>query len=241
MPITAWRGDTLRRMKRPVRLSASSLAVLLACPRCFWLQVHEELRRPQGPFPSLPGGMDAIIKTAFDAYRKRGELPPELRGQVRGTLFADQQQLNRWRDPLRGDLRFSDRDRDIEVVGGIDELVEEPDGRFTPVDFKTRGWVIKDDSHRHYEHQLDLYAWLFERLGKKTSGQGVLLFFSPVTYEGEGRVQFRIEPVAMKTDPKRADTLLARAATILGQDEPTQHADCVFCHYVVSRTHDVPT
>lgn len=225
-------------MKRPIRLSASALSVLLDCPRCFWLQVNEDLRRPQGPFPSLPGGIDAILKTAMDEHRTRGTLPSELVGTTTGTLYADQRQLDRWRDSLRGDLRYTDIALGIEVVGGIDDLLVE-NGRLTPLDFKTRGYPVKPDTHAHYEHQLDLYAWLLTKLKQSVSGRGVLLFFSPVTYQGEGLVQFRIEPVVMKADVERANTLLERAVEILRKPVPARHADCAFCHFATSRTmHD---
>lgn len=177
--------------------------------------------------------MDAVLKSAMDVHRKRRELPPELAGVIRGELFPDQRQLDRWRDALRGDLRYTDDKLGVAVVGGLDELAVE-DGAFTPVDFKTRGWAIKSDSHTHYEHQLDLYAWILEKLGHRTSGQGVLLFFSPVSYEGKGVVTFRIEPVRVTTDPARADALLNRAITILRGSLPKSHAACNFCHFVGS-------
>ena len=41
--------------------------------------------RPRGIFPSLPSGMDRVIKTYFDHYR--GSLPPELVGEVEGKLI----------------------------------------------------------------------------------------------------------------------------------------------------------
>lgn len=225
---------TLKSVKRPVRLSASTLSVLLDCPRCFWLQVNEELRRPQGPFPSLPSGIDAILKTAMDAFRKRGELPPELAATTSGTLFPDQQQLDRWRDSLRGDLRYTDAAREIEVIGGIDDLLVEKK-RLTPLDFKTRGFPVKSDTHAHYQHQLDLYAWLLTKLGQHVSDRGILLFFSPTKYESQGMVRFRIEPVVVDTNVERADALLQRAVTVLRGALPAQHAECAFCHFVVSR------
>lgn len=217
--------------RKPVRLSASTLAVLLECPRCFWLQLNEGIRRPQGPFPSLPGGMDDVLKRYMDAGRKQGKLPPELVGKVKGELFGDQAQLNRWRDALRGDLRYRDPHFDIEVTGGLDDLLVEGE-LLTPLDFKTRGWAVKIDTHKHYQHQLDLYAWLLEKLGHRTSGRGVLLFFSPTAYEGDGMVRFRIEPVELTTDVRRADGLLERAVKILRGPAPQGHADCAFCHFV---------
>lgn len=221
-------------MRRPHRLSASSLAVLLDCPRCFWLQVNEDLRRPQGPFPSLPGGIDLVLKRYLDTFRGKDALPPELRGVTDGALFPEQQKLDRWRDPLRGDLRVTDRTLGVEVTGGIDDLLVES-GQLTPVDFKTRGFAVKEDSHSHYEHQLDLYAWLLERLGQKVSGRGILLFFSPTTYSGAGTMSFLSEPVVVQSDTARAERLLRRAVDVLQGTCPQHHAACAFCHFVLAR------
>lgn len=221
--------------RSPLRLSASSLAIFLECPRCFWLQINEKIRRPQGPFPSLPGGIDAVLKQYMDRYRTTGELPPELAGMVKGALFPDQEQLNQWRDPLRGNFRFTDPHLGIEVVGALDDLFVEEDGKLMPIDFKTRGWAVKNDTHRHYEHQLDLYAWLLEHLGHATSGRGLLLFFSPIAYEGKGTIRFRIEPVEQATNPTRAQQLIERAVAILRSPLPAKHADCAFCHFATTR------
>lgn len=221
-------------MKKPLRLSASTLSVFLDCPRCFWFHVHEDLRRPQGPFPSLPSGIDAVLKTAMDEHRKRGKLPPELVGTTTGKLFADQRQLDRWRDSFRGDLRYADPTLGVEVLGGIDDLLVE-DGTLTPLDFKTRGFPVKEDTHAHYEHQLDLYAWLLTKLGHEVSSRGILLFFSPIAYEGAGRVRFRIEPVVLKTSVERAAALLQRAVKALVGPMPANHAACDFCHFAASR------
>lgn len=198
------------------------------------MQVNEDLRRPRGPFPSLPGGVDAVMKTYTDGFRNRKALPPELQGVTAGRLYEDQAQLDRWRDALRGDFRVTDRTLGVEVLGGLDDLLAESDG-LTPLDFKTRGWPVKEDSHAHYEHQLDLYTWILERLGQPVSGRGVLLFFSPVAYRGNGAFQFRTEPVTVQTSTKRAAALLARAVKILKGPPPKEHADCAFCRFAVAR------
>ena len=75
-------------------LSPSALGLFKNCPRCFWLEKVKNIKRPRGIFPSLPGGMDAVIKTYFDTFRAKKELPPELDGKIeiestarKGTLI----------------------------------------------------------------------------------------------------------------------------------------------------------
>jgi len=44
------------------KLSPSALNLMKECPRCFWLAQHKVWKRPSGIFPSLPSGMDRILK-----------------------------------------------------------------------------------------------------------------------------------------------------------------------------------
>src|SRR3989344_1807319 len=80
-----------------IRLSPSSLNVFLECPKCFWSDLAKGAGRPRGIFPSLPGGMDGLIKKYFDKYRALGKLPPELEGKIEAELFLDNELLNQWR------------------------------------------------------------------------------------------------------------------------------------------------
>ena len=60
------------------KLSPSSLSLIKDCPRCFWLTNNKIWKRPSGIFPSLPSGMDKILKIHFDNFMEKNILPPEL-------------------------------------------------------------------------------------------------------------------------------------------------------------------
>ena len=79
-----------------IGLSPSALNLFLECPRCFWLDRNKRISRPRGIFPSLPGGMDTVIKSYFDTYRLKNELPPEIKDRVKGKLVSDIGRLNKW-------------------------------------------------------------------------------------------------------------------------------------------------
>src|SRR3989344_3429829 len=70
-----------------IRLSPSALNIYLECQKCFWLEYKAGIHRPRGPFPSLPGGMDILIKKYFDSYRAVGKLPPEIVNQLNCYSF----------------------------------------------------------------------------------------------------------------------------------------------------------
>ena len=91
-------SNGMKQKDGQIRLSPSTLNLFLECQKCFWLDQVKGIHRPRGIFPSLPGGMDGLIKKYFDKYRALGKLPPELEGKLDGVeLFADGILLNKWR------------------------------------------------------------------------------------------------------------------------------------------------
>jgi len=169
------------------KVSPSGIGQLLECPRCLWLFYRDGLKRPEGIFPSLPSGMDGVFKTYFDKYRGTGgKLPPEINGKVAGKLFEDVEKLNIWRNRVKG-LQAEFPEFNIFLKGMIDDLLVAPDGKYIPFDFKSRGYAIKENTHEHYQHQLDLYALLFEKNSLPPADYGYLLFFYPTNYN-EGTV-----------------------------------------------------
>lgn len=215
-----------------IKISPSGISSLLECPRCLWLQVNEEKKRPRGIYPSLPDGMDNVFKNYFDEYRGRGEMPPEIDGKVEGRLFDDLRQLKPWRDFNfgRGGITVQIPEYDMVLSGAIDDLVVAPDGRLVPFDFKTRGYPVKSDTHEHYRAQLDLYALLFQRNGREPADYGYLLFFWPTAYE-MGAAHFKTELIKMDVSPSRGLSLLKRARDIASGDKPPAHAACEYCLY----------
>src|SRR3989338_11003595 len=85
----------------------TGLSLFRECPRCFWLRYNEKVHRPDTIFPSLPGGMDRIIKEYFDTFRLKSQLPPEIAGTVSGRLVENQELLDSWRNWRQG-LVFND-------------------------------------------------------------------------------------------------------------------------------------
>ncbi len=215
-----------------IKISPSGVSSLLECPRCLWLHINENIRRPRGIFPSLPSGMDGVLKKYFDEYRMRGELPPEIDGKVRGKLFDDMRRLNSWReiDFGRGGMRAAIPEYDMLLAGAIDDLLVSADGRFVPFDFKTRGYPLKEDTHEHYRHQLDLYTLLFQKNNLLPADYGYLLFFWPESYS-LGMTNFKTELVTLDVSPSRGMSVLKKVHEIIKSPMPERHEACEYCAY----------
>src|SRR3989344_9678891 len=138
------------------KLSPSSLSLMQECPRCFWLTQHEVWKRPSGVFPSLPSGMDRILKEHFDRFRDKGELPPELCENSHCEslkLFNNKELLKVWRNNLKG-ITWTDKDGNI-LHGAVDNLLTKGK-KLIVLDFKTKGAPLKDETEAGdgYQNQL---------------------------------------------------------------------------------------
>ena len=215
------------------KVSPSLIGSLLECPRCLWLEFNEQVKRPRGIFPSLPGGMDLILKTYFDSFRGKG-LPPEIEEKITDAKLydGDMEKFKVWREINfgRGGLAAEFPQYDMALRGAIDELMLNEKGEYVPFDFKTRGFPLKEDTHEHYQHQLDLYALLFKENGMPPASYGYLLFFWPKEYR-EGVTKFNTELVKMDVSPENGLRLLEKAHKIITDPKPEAHEKCEFCLY----------
>lgn len=212
-----------------ITISPSQIGLLLECPRCLWLYFREGLKRPSGPFPSLPGGFDLLFKRYFDGFRRKGELPPELAGIVEAKLFDEMDKLDVWRNNWKG-IRAEFPELKLLLKGAIDDLLVNKKGEFVPLDFKTRGYPTKEDTAAHYQTQLDLYALLFEKNGYTVADYGYLLFFWPQTY-AEKSADFETELVKVDISPERGMATLQEVVKIVGGQQPPAHSNCEFCKF----------
>lgn len=213
------------------KFSPSSLNLLKECPRCFWLHFRKGIKRPSGPFPSLPGGMDKILKLHFDKFMERGELPPELQelnGRVK--LFDDADLLKVWRNNFRG-IQWVD-DKGNLFRGAVDNILQKGK-KLIVLDYKTRGYPLKDDTAGHYQDQLDIYNLLLRKNGYSTEDHAYLLFYHPDCVNEDGSVLFRTDLVRMKVNADSAEKIFKKAVKVLEGDMPDKE-DCGFCEWVES-------
>jgi hypothetical protein len=232
------------------RLSPTTgLNLFRECPRCFWLHYNKRVQRPRGIFPSLPGGMDLVIKKYFDRYR--GTLPPEIEGKVEGSLMPDVELMDKWRNWRTG-LEYYDKDLDAVLFGALDDCLIDEDpsvspspngiaGRagqayYIPLDYKTRGSAPKyGDSERYYQTQLDAYGLLLSTNDYKTRNFAYLVYYYPIEVGENGLVKFDIKPVKVETDIERAKNTFCTAVELLRGPMPEHNNNCEYCCWLSNR------
>jgi CRISPR/Cas system-associated exonuclease Cas4 (RecB family) len=217
--------------KQMIKLSPSTISLFMECPRCFWLQFNKNIHRPRGIFPSLPGGMDGVIKKYYDSYRKLGKLPPEVDGKLTGKLLADEKLLKSWQSNWEG-IKYFNKDLSALMKGVLDDCLVDG-GTYIPLDYKTRGYDLKDDSTSYYQHQLDIYCYLLAKNGYNITNYAYLVYYFPKAVKENGQVEFNVEPKKVETDIKHAEQLFKDAVACLRGPEPKKHTDCSreFCNW----------
>lgn len=209
------------------KLSPSTLNLMKDCERCFWLTLNGIWQRPEMAFPSLPSGMDRILKIYFDKYARQGKLPPELDRNPdfeNVKLFSDFEKLDLWRNSLKG-LSYQDEEGNI-LQGAVDNIAIQ-DEKLIVLDYKTRGFPLKENSHEHYEDQLNIYTYLLNKNEYQTKDFAFLLFYIPNQVIENGVILFDSISKRLKVYPEKAEQLFEKAINLLNSPCP-KHV-CKFC------------
>jgi len=210
------------------KLSPSSLSLLKECPRCFWLRFKKGVNRPEGIFPSLPSGMDKVLKEYFDSFIGKG-LPPALSSLKGVKLFDDMELLKVWRNNLKG-VSWSDSSGNL-FRGAVDNILVKGK-KLIVLDYKTRGYPLKEDTAAHYQDQLDIYNFLLRKNGFVTEDFAYLLFYYPNKVHENGDVDFHAELVKMKIDADNAEKIFKNALEVLKLEQaPAASEECGYCKW----------
>ena len=213
------------------KLSPSGLYGFEKCKTCFWIENH--LRKAPSIPPVLNMAMDSILKTRYDFYREKGELPPEI-GMLKNEgvkAFQDLETLNKWRGST-ADLKIINKKLGYELGGKIDEILVEKDGRLIPTDFKSSGYAPKADKQKYYVSQLNAYALMFQEKGYEVSDRAILLhYFVKDSRNPSNIVEFanHIDPV--KIDLKSFTGNLEKMIELLNGPHPGVNLSCETCIY----------
>ncbi|MFB6077266.1 MAG: PD-(D/E)XK nuclease family protein [Candidatus Nanohaloarchaea archaeon] len=214
-----------------IRLSPSKINLFMECERCFWLKEKRDVRRPSGPFPSLPSGMDEIIKQHFDRFRGDGEVPPELAAaDIDARPHPDEELLAKARK-WQVEPWYEDPETGVLVKGAVDDLLVDDDGDIVVLDYKTRGYPPKDEVPGYYARQVNLYNLILRQNGHDTADHGLLLYYYPERVQDDGDVVFETEFHEVTVDLAAAQDLVRDAVGTLHGPEPEPSDDCDFCRY----------
>jgi len=202
-----------------IKLSASKLNLLRECPRCFWLAMVKNLKRPSRPMSSIPIKMDSIIKQYYNTYRIQNELPPILNGQVDGQLAVNMPMTLQWQEA-----------KGVTIWGRPDDYFLFQSGAVVPLDHKTKSRP-PDEIHPAYQLQLDVYSYLLRMNGFKTVNKGLLAYYCPNNGNLHNGMPLQCTVKEVITDPEHVISMIHQARNILREPMPEPGTYCQFCKW----------
>lgn len=143
--------------------------------------------------------------------------------------------LEVWRNNLKG-IQWTDEKGNV-FRGAVDSILQKDD-KLIVLDYKTRGYPLKEDTAGNYQEQLDTYNFLLRKNGYGTEDYGFLLFYHPDKVNGNGDVVFHKELVKMEIDVGNAERLFKEALSILEGELPDSNEECGFCKWVGNNKFD---
>lgn len=175
--------------------------------------------------------MDIALKEHFDNYLSRDELPPEIAHLEGVKLFSDISKLSAWRHNQLGIMLEEEK---FILKGAIDNMLIRGN-KLIILDYKTRGFPLRDDTHEHYIEQLSMYNYIFRKNGYDTEDYSYLLFYYPRKVV-ENVFLFNRKLIKINTEIKIAEELIAKSISLLEKDIPKPSKNCDYCRYREHKT-----
>ena len=224
---------------KPYPLSRTKVELFLNCPRCFYLDRRLGIARPAGfPF-NLNSAVDALLKTEFDEYRKKGETHPLMAKAGINAVPHAHPELETWRSNFKGVRTLHER-TNLELFGAIDDLWRDlGSGELIVADYKATSKAgevgIDAEWQLAYKRQMEFYQWLLRSRGHQVAKRGWFVYCNgrrdlPAF---DSRLEFTIRLLPHDGDDSWIEeTIAAIRETLMAPEPPAPSAACDYCDYV---------
>jgi hypothetical protein len=222
----------------PFRLSRSRLDRFLECPHCFYVDRRLGVDRPSGPPFALNSAVDLLLKKEFDIHRVAKTRHPFMEAYGIDAIPYAHEQMDSWRDALRGGVTYVHPPTNFFVTGGVDDVWVNPQEELIVVDYKATskdGEVSLDAEWQiSYKRQMEVYQWLLRRNGFTVSDTGYFVYCNgQMDKEAfDGRLEFKVKLIPYTGSDEWIEPALQAAHDCLMSDQlPEPSPTCDFCLY----------
>lgn len=228
------------------KLSRSKIELFKQCPRCFWLEARQKIKRPNTPPFRINSAIDELLKKEFDVYRQEQKPHPIMTDNGLKVIPYQHQDLDVWRENFTG-ISATHEQTNFHVFGAVDDVWVNDKGQLHVVDYKAtakdRGVSIDADWQISYKRQMEVYQWLLRQNGFDVSDTGYFVYANGrLDLDSfDNRVEFRTKLISYDGDASWVDGTLHDIKEALEQDMPpvgtaAMGGACDYCSYARSRT-----
>lgn len=225
--------------EKAFRISRSKIDLFIKCPRCFYLDRVLGIAQPPGfPF-SLNSAVDKLLKKEFDVHRSKGTPHPLMKAYGIEAVPYKDEKMDEWRDSLRRGISYLDKEKNLLITGGVDDVWINPQKELIIVDYKAtskEGEVNLDAEWQDgYKRQMEIYQWLFRKNGYKVSEIGYFVYCNGKTDKEafDAKLEFDIKVLPYRGKTEWIEGIIKKIWECLKSKEiPESHPDCDYCNYV---------
>jgi len=226
------------------KISRSKFSNFLDCSRCFYLERVKGLKDPSMPGWALNSAVDELLKKEFDHYRKIQKPHPFIIKNNLNLIPFQHENIDYWRDALRGGIAFIDNDTNLEIHGGVDDIWFNPNNQeLVVVDYKAQskeGTVetvdyLENEYHQGYKIQMDIYVYILRQMNFKVSDTAYFLVCNGLKTPDkfDATLHFDLTLVPYKTDDSWVKNKIIDMKKILeSKNVPELNKYCEKCLYL---------
>jgi len=226
------------------KISRSKFNNFLQCKRCFYLERVKGLKDPSMPGWSLNSAVDELLKKEFDEFRKKQKPHTFIKKNNLNLVPFQHDQIDYWRNALRGGISFLDTNTNIEIHGGVDDLWFDPETKeLVVVDYKAQSnntpvetkSYLSNIYHQGYKIQMDIYVHILRRMNFKVSDTAYFYVCNgDKNYEKfDGALNFTTTLVPYQTNTSWIDQkIIEMKQTLDSETVPKINKSCEKCMYL---------
>lgn len=228
----------------PFTISRSKFSNFIDCPRCFYLDRVKGLKEPSMPGWALNSAVDDLLKKEFDRHRKSKTPHPIMKEYNLNFIPFDHPDIDKWRESLSSGISYLDKDTNLIIKGGIDDVWFDLDKEeLVVVDYKAQSSntpvetesYLESQYHQGYKRQMDIYVHILREMGFKVSD---ITYFMVCNGEKsfdifDQKINFSTTLVPYKSDPSWIPSKIKEMKETLDSEKiPDYNEDCESCVYL---------
>ena len=244
-PIRSRKGTVYKREgNETFKISRSKFSNFLECKRCFYLERVKGLKDPSMPGWALNSAVDELVKKEFDEFRIKQKPHNLIQKNNLNLIPFNHKQIDYWRDALRGGISYLDKNTNIQIHGGIDDIWFDPKKKeLVVVDYKAQSnktpvetkRYLSNIYHQSYKIQMDIYVHILRKMNFKVSDTAYFYVCNgDRNYEKfNSRLNFTTTLIPYQTSTSWIDKkIIEMKQTLDSESIPELNKSCEKCMYL---------
>ncbi len=228
------------KSKEPFQISRSKIELFTQCPRCFYMDARLGLSRPSTPPYTLNSAVDNLLKNEFDLLRKKGEKHELMEKYAIDAIPFTHPDLPKWRGEVTAFVGalVLDEKSNLMINGLVDDIWQDSDGNLVMVDYKSTASAkvpsLEDEWKQSYKRQIEIYQWIFRKLGFPVSRTGYFVFANAKKNlpKFDGKLEFEMSILPYEGNSDWVELTLLEIRELLNAETiPAPASECEYCAY----------